>query len=904
MFASPRGTASRILDSVDDALGLTGGESQDRLAEPRRFVEAGAVSVLSLDVFDTTLWRTVPRPTDAFLLLGSEIAEQGLLASRIDPYAFRRLRIAAEARARQTAAARVNRAEVTLDDIWSQFPERLFQDGAIASMPERELELERRITIPDLDIAELAKSALEQGCRLAFVSNTYFNRQQLARLLSRPELDLVQEAKVFPSSAYGMGKGDAAFWRTVLHEMDVPPERMLHVGDELVSDVNTPSQLGIRTHHYPRLNKYLSRVLTRERVAGPEPHSPPVSALNTRSGDLGITGLRTKVATRVNDLELVGDLPVAWQYGAAVLGPVLTGFTQWVHNQAEELKTPTVWCMMREGELLADMINRVASQRRSEIEGRPIWLSRHVTGRATLTKLDEQELRSMVARRMAPTAQRLIRNLGLSEAEVPELQALMSRSLDRSEVVDEVVGVLCTREQLRERILEESSKARRRLVSYLAATTGDMDTLTLVDLGWGGTIQSQLSRALQASGIHTHLIGLYMAMNDGAYWRVLEGCEMHSYLTSLGSPEGVTAQISRSPEVIEQVCLATTGSLLDFDDDGRPIRDTAVPTPQQVICKLVTQHGVRAFQNEWLRYADSIPTWPRLDGAEVQYLLEVLRASVSEPTADEARVFGAWEHEDNFGTDHGDHVIPEHLAPFVPYLSPLHLLEMSTKDVYWPMGLAARYDSGLSSASSALLSGRVSPDVFEPGRNAISARLHVHPASSDEAFEEQPVRVNRNGLSYVHFRVDQPNIAELRFFPTDQPSVFRIDWIDLALKIEGNRAVQRIHLEGEAQLAGLIYSGCRWLYDGVAMGFGRDPHVIIQLDGLAAGQVYGVEMQVAFGVMPIRVPLRPVPISPDKSAKVTWVASRVRAEAKHGGVKAVIRGAYRLARRALKITGR
>ena len=904
MFAPPQRTASRISNSVDDALSLTGSEGQDRLAEARRFVGAGAVSVLSLDVFDTTLWRTVPRPTDAFLLLGSELAEQGLLAHQIDPYAFRRLRIAAEARARQTAAARLNRVEVTLDEIWSQFPETLFQDGTVGSMPERELELERRITVPDLDIVELAKCALEQGCRLALVSNTYFNRQQLARLLSRPELDFLQEAQIFPSSAYGIGKGDAALWRAVLHEMNVSPELMLHIGDELVSDVTTPSQIGIRTHYYPRLNKYLSCLFTREGVTRPEPDSPPVSALNTRAGDLGITGVRAKVASRVNDSELAGDLPIAWQYGAAVLGPVLTGFANWVHDQAEELKTPTVWCMMREGELLADMINRVASQRRSEVEGRPIWLSRHVTGRATLTKVNEQELRSMVARRMAPTTQRLIRNLGLSDAEVPELQALMSRSLDRSEVVDEVVGVLCTREQLRERILEESSKARQRLISYLTATTGDLDTLTLVDLGWGGTIQSQLSRAMQASGINTRLIGLYMAMNEGAYWRVLEGCEMLSYLTCLGSPEGLTRQISRSPEVIEQVCLATTGSLLDFDDDGRPVRDAAVPSPQQVICKLVTQHGVRAFQNEWLRYADSVSTWPRLDGTEVQYLLEVLRASVSEPTADEARVFGSWEHEDNFGTDHGDHVIPDHLAPFVPYLSPLHLLEMSAKEVYWPMGLAARYDSGLSSASSALLSGRVSPDVFEPGRNAISARLHVHPASSDDAFQEQPVRVNRNGLSYVHFHADQPNITELRFFPSDQPSVFRIDWIDLALKIEGQRAVQRIHLEGEAQLAGLIYSGCRWLYDGVAMSFSRDPHVILQLDGIATGEVYGVEMQVAFGVMPIRVPIRPVAVTPDKAAKLTWVASRVRAEARHGGVKAVVRGAYRLSRRALKITGR
>ena len=160
----------------EDTGGHTFAGLDRRLREARSLIASGSVSVLSLDVFDTLLWRTVPRPTDAFLLLGYQLARQNRLHPTIDPHAFRRLRIEAEARAREYRRAAGHGTEVFLEDIWNQIGSNVVTGAEPEWLAHEETELERRITFPDLDIVALATQARTSGCEVVFVSNTYFSQ--------------------------------------------------------------------------------------------------------------------------------------------------------------------------------------------------------------------------------------------------------------------------------------------------------------------------------------------------------------------------------------------------------------------------------------------------------------------------------------------------------------------------------------------------------------------------------------------------------------------------------------------------------------------------------------------------------------------------------------------------------
>src|SRR6185436_19744435 len=76
-------------------------ENRPQLEDIHRVIVDRSCSVLSLDIFDTVLWRRVPRPTDVFAILGSRLRAVGHGPSWITDATFRRMRIAAEQRARQ-----------------------------------------------------------------------------------------------------------------------------------------------------------------------------------------------------------------------------------------------------------------------------------------------------------------------------------------------------------------------------------------------------------------------------------------------------------------------------------------------------------------------------------------------------------------------------------------------------------------------------------------------------------------------------------------------------------------------------------------------------------------------------------------------------------------------------------
>src|SRR5205807_1711323 len=76
-----------------------------RLAPAFDALADGGLKAVSVDIFDTLLWRKVAEPVDAFVLLGERLAADGMLADDVTPAVFAKLRAAAERRARDVSRA-------------------------------------------------------------------------------------------------------------------------------------------------------------------------------------------------------------------------------------------------------------------------------------------------------------------------------------------------------------------------------------------------------------------------------------------------------------------------------------------------------------------------------------------------------------------------------------------------------------------------------------------------------------------------------------------------------------------------------------------------------------------------------------------------------------------------------
>lgn len=856
----------------------------------------GSCPVLSFDIFDTILWRRAPRPVDVFGMLAARLRAEGHCREWITDAAFRRMRMVAEDAARRRRGSLGS--EVSLSDIWELMPAHLFNGASTEQLVAAEVEMERAVTVVDLDVAEVLSLAQKHGLRTVFVSDTYFTENQLSYLLDRPELGSLQDVRVFRSHSYGFGKGNG-LWPIVLSELGCRPEEIIHVGDNLHADIEAPGDLGIRTVHYERVSPAFEPVLEREHESL-EAWGPFGALVDPEEGDFGITSLRAKTV----QLAPSGTSPgseAAWQYGAGVLGPVLTGFAEWVAERAHDAGHPIVWCPMREGTVLAELVNNAAAARGWNVQARPIWLSRHVVSVASLDSGDREALHDFIGGRYQLTVAQLLQTLQLRPGEVPSVADILHTVLDNETIVTAVRDALLETPHLRNRLAVTVTRAREQLLSYLRGEGAlDAPDLPLVDLGWGGTIQFYLDRVLKIAGSEIRPSGYYMATDERSTRVSLAGLHMEGYIGQAGHPLDVVATLVRSPEVLEQCVNDLCGSLLGFSPTGEPVLGPQADTPSQMVERRAAQRGIFAFQQQWNRYIEASEYWPKLTGTARHRLAAIVVSALKAPTTVEAALFGNWAHEDNFGSTVITHVLPEDLVPAIPYLSASDLLDLNMRDAFWPSLIAAS-DARLGAATRAIASGHVDPSMFDPTDFPSVTSLRVQ--TSDGRWHDGPsrrVRINHNGQSFARMDFAPPSgdVTTISVAIPGRPAVVRLDWIELKAIRVGESVPETIRWEQPEDFSGLIHAGCTWL-GGSMLEFEFDDAAIwLPVANRQGSPVSSGQVSVAFAMLPrTRTGLaEPLPAA----SRLVRAASRMREEYRMRGSAGLASAAARVTTRKLR----
>jgi FMN phosphatase YigB (HAD superfamily) len=805
------------------------------------------IRVLSLDVFDTLLFRKLHEPVDAFPLIAIRLRERGALAEGVTAELFAKLRRAAEERARERVREEGRGVEVTLDQIHQALPASLFaRDLSAADLGEIECEVERELLVPDLDVLALVREARDSGRTVIVVSDTYFSERQLRLFMARGPLDPAQVDRVFPSSRYGTGKASGLF-SVVLEELGCRPEEVLHIGDNHFSDVVAPGRLGIQTMYFERRPPALERALAREALQVSAPLRPP-------HGDHGLSALRAKVSHRVEGTRQPEGLRPFWDFGAAVLGPPFAGFAEWVHEQARRAGCSKALCLMREGQLLASLINS-SPPADGGVTAEPLWLSRQVCARAMITNGTREELEQLWMRRRLPTLREYATALGLSLDDLPAFADQAERRMDDAGFGHEVADVIVGDAALRSRVVATSRELRRRILRYVDQLRPPGEPrLLLVDLGWGATIQATLEQLLRQAGADYDTLGLYLVTSEPAAERLLEGVESHGFLATAGLPVRAAEAVMRSPEVLEQICMPDHGSQIDLTEDLRPVLAEADEFSFQSVQRAAVQQGIAAFAREWRRYRERVPGAlpPLWDGARDRLLAMVARA-VAAPTADEAALFGGWMHDENFGSDRVESVVASPAARALPYLEPQGLVDIPMTELYWPFGLAAMHDEHLAASVAAASGGAVPWEAF-------SSRLETGPfevyADLGWGFEqppkaELPVRRNRRGLSLAKATVRGDFVKRLRLHPAADSCVLRIDWISMRCRVHGRAEPVMVEISSPRDFGSLKLRGCHWIGPRLLMVPGTAPQITVDVERPAGGRVYSLDFECAFAALPV-----------------------------------------------------
>src|ERR1700730_4457822 len=213
----------------------------------------GRIEMISTDVFDTLLLRT-SRSERSRILKGERLFSD-LLAHRGWHIAADLLfdaRLQAQRLAFRGLALRGVAGEARLVEIISR---QLTVLGLPQSLvPERlqiEVQVEKGSLVANEFLGNILRAHRRTGTRIIAISDTTLPSEGVSELIQHFHgAELVD--RVYSSADHGLTKRDGDLFLAVAQAENIPLNRIVHIGDDLLADVQIPSAKGITVHHTPR----------------------------------------------------------------------------------------------------------------------------------------------------------------------------------------------------------------------------------------------------------------------------------------------------------------------------------------------------------------------------------------------------------------------------------------------------------------------------------------------------------------------------------------------------------------------------------------------------------------------------------------------------------------------------
>lgn len=574
------------------------------------------LTMLSLDCFDTLIWRNVHAPLHVFADLG---------ANGPTP----QQRMWAESHARSRAALGQGRNEATIEQIYSALLPG-HETDVCARGVETELQAEARHCYAFAPTVALMRAAKAAGLAIAIVSDTYLSRDQLRALIAGAAGEDVVEMidHIFCSSEYGVGKSEGLFSH-VLRETGLAPSRILHIGDNKKADLTPAQPLGINALHLIQFSEAEQQRLRLEAAVGAIVNGGAGSQIACYQSH------RAPLALSIPTL----DNP-AEALGYATLGPVLHAFGLWIAEEAASLSKPGakthLLFLMRDGYLP----QRVFEALDTDYETKAVEISRFTataasfTDEAAITEHLEIELECTD---LAAIAKQLLFTEG-------EAGAILGKLPAQGRVTAFAKSVRAP-ENL-QKILARSKAFAERLANYVATQIAPApgDTLMLVDLGYNGTVQDKIEPML-SEALGVEIAGRYLLLREQKMGRfdkkgLIDG--RHFASTTL---EALCSNVA----VVEQLCTAAQGSVVDYDAAGRAVRAGNSIKARQSSVREDVQRGCVRYAAE--RDAAFVLA-PLSDTADTrrQAAAAVLARLMFLPLSHELEVLTSFEHDVNLGS--------------------------------------------------------------------------------------------------------------------------------------------------------------------------------------------------------------------------------------------------------------
>ncbi|ORX61238.1 hypothetical protein BCR36DRAFT_315751, partial [Piromyces finnis] len=298
-------------------------------------------NVISFDIFDTLLVRSYVRPVDLFIHMEQIYNVTG----------FTEARMMAERRVRKTVQG--TKEDIKFDEIYEEIDERY------KWLKEKELLLEYQSSNARLFIKDIYEYACQQNKKIIIISDIYLSKQFIVKLLEKN--GYTNYDSIYISSEYYKTKGTGSLYNVAMEDLNLSVKDILHVGDNLFSDVNRPRKLGINAFYVPKVIEFLFQTDSRIEYF-----------YKKYKDDIGASIMLGLLAYHSE-----GTYNNYWyEFGYKYAGPLILGYMQWLEQQLKKEDISKALFVARDGYTLEKVFKLIHPS--EEIETHYIYLPRKI----------------------------------------------------------------------------------------------------------------------------------------------------------------------------------------------------------------------------------------------------------------------------------------------------------------------------------------------------------------------------------------------------------------------------------------------------------------------------------------------------------------------------------------------
>lgn len=288
--------------------------------------------IVSFDLFDTLLIRPFVKEDDLFRYIEKKYDVKNFYSIRKD----------AETKARERL-----KKEVNIDEIYS------YIDDEYRYLKDIEIDQEINILHINKMIKPLYDKAKELNKRVIIISDMYLPKEVISTIIEKNHYQIDQ---IYVSNSVNKTKGNGDLFEYVLNKENIDKSRIVHFGDNYLSDYSNARLLGIEAYQTP---KYLDCFLNQNKTF--------LDYLE-RYDDLK-SSICISLASKCDSNTYFEKI------GYYFAGPLVLGYLNFICKSALQDKIDKLFFVSRDGYLLKDIYDRYFYNK-YKIDSAYVYLSR------------------------------------------------------------------------------------------------------------------------------------------------------------------------------------------------------------------------------------------------------------------------------------------------------------------------------------------------------------------------------------------------------------------------------------------------------------------------------------------------------------------------------------------------